>query len=201
VPFRIAPRYNIAPSQPLLVVRRSAAGIREFTHLSWGLVPSWTKDPNLAIRPINARAETAAGKPTFRDPLRHRRCLIPASGFFEWRAAEGGKQPHFIRPGGGGLFGLAAIWDGWLGAEGSEIESCAILTTGANALMKPIHDRMPVIIAPAHYPLWLDTDGMSDEVARLLVPYPAEAMEAYPVSRLVNSPTVDREECVAPVRG
>jgi putative SOS response-associated peptidase YedK len=195
--FAMAPRYNIAPSQPVLAVRRGAAGTVEFTHLDWGLVPAWTKDPREALRPINARSEGVAGKASFRGPFRHHRCLIPASGFFEWRKTGGGKQPWFVRPKGGGLFGLAGIWDGWMGADGSEIESCAILTTGANALMAPIHDRMPVILSPADYGLWLDTAApVTAELTGLLAPFPAEAMEAYPVSTIVNSPTTDREECV-----
>lgn len=197
IEFAMAPRYNIAPSQPVLAVRRSAAGTIEFTHLDWGLVPAWTKDPREALRPINARAEGVAEKASFRGPFRHHRCLVPASGFFEWRKAGGAKRPYFVRPKGGGIFGLAAIWDGWMGADGSEIESCAILTTGANALMAPIHDRMPVIVAPADYALWLDTAApVSAELASLLAPFPAEAMEAYPVSTIVNSPTIDREDCV-----
>ncbi|HEY5996850.1 MAG TPA: SOS response-associated peptidase [Candidatus Deferrimicrobiaceae bacterium] len=195
--FAMAPRYNIAPSQPVLAVRRGAAGALEFTHLDWGLVPAWTKDPRDALRPINARAEGVAEKASFRGPFRHHRCLVPASGFFEWRKSGGGKRPYFVRPKGGGLFGLAAIWDGWMGADGSEIESCAILTTGANALMAPIHDRMPVIVAPPDYGLWLDTAApVTAELVALLAPFPAEAMEAYPVSAIVNSPTTDREECV-----
>lgn len=195
--FAMAPRYNIAPSQPVLALRRGAAGALEFTHLDWGLVPAWTKDPRDAIRPINARSEGVSEKASFRGPFRHHRCLIPASGFFEWKKAGGGKQPFFVRPKGGGLFGLAGIWDGWMGSDGSEIESCAILTTGSNALMAPIHDRMPVILAPDDYALWLDTAApVSPELSALLAPYPAEAMEAYPVSTIVNSPTVDREDCV-----
>jgi putative SOS response-associated peptidase YedK len=197
VGFALAPRYNIAPSQPVLAVRRGAGGRREFTHLDWGLVPAWTKDPRDAIRPINARAEGIAEKPSFRGPFRHHRCLVPASGFFEWKREGGGKRPYFVRPRGGGLFALAAVWDGWMGADGSEIESCAILTTAANALMAPIHDRMPVIVPPAAYGLWLDTAApASPELAGLLAPFPAEGMESYPVSTLVNRPTAEGEECV-----
>ncbi|HEY3488980.1 MAG TPA: SOS response-associated peptidase [Candidatus Deferrimicrobiaceae bacterium] len=195
--FPMAPRYNIAPSQPVLVLRRGLAGVREFTHLDWGLVPYWTKDPLHANRPINARAESIAEKPSFRGPFRHHRCLIPSSGFFEWKKQGNGKRPYFVRPKGGGLFGLAAIWDGWMGADGSEIESFAILTTGANALMAPIHDRMPVIIPSADYALWLDTTAaVSAELVALMAPFPAEAMESYPVSTLVNSPAAEGEECV-----
>lgn len=203
LPFRTAPRYNIAPSQPLLAVRRSAAGGNEFTHLTWGLVPSWSKDPAMGARLINARAETVAEKPAFRSPFRYRRCLVPASGFFEWKGEGRGKQPWFVRPKGGrGTFGLGAIWESWLGADGSGIESCAILTTAANGLMAPIHDRMPVIVPPRLYAAWLGADVHSaSEIGEILSPYPEGSMEAYPVSRLVNSPAVDREECVAPVAG
>lgn len=202
IDFLPSPRYNIAPSQPVIAVRRAASGDREFTHLTWGLVPAWAKDPITAFRPINARSETAADKPTFRGPFRHHRCLIPASGFFEWKAEGGGKTPFFIRPKGGGLFALAGLWDSWLGADSSEIESCAILTTSANELMAPIHDRMPVIVPHRAYDLWLDTTvPVSSELTALLTPCPEAGMEAYPVSRIVNSPTADRQECVAPETG
>ena len=197
--FAMAPRYNIAPSQPVLAVRRGAAGAIEFTHLDWGLVPSWTKDPALAHRPINARAESVAEKPSFRSSFRHRRCLLPASGFFEWKTEGGGKHPYFARPRDGGVFGLAALWDHWLGADGSEIESCAILTTKANGVVAPLHDRMPVIVPPEAFGLWLDGSAPpSPALARLLSPCPEGEMEAYAVSPLVNRPTVDREECVLP---
>jgi len=196
--FRTFPRYNIAPSQPVLAVRQGASGTREFTHLLWGLVPSWSKDPSLGPRLINARAETAAEKSAFQGPFRYHRCLIPASGFFEWKDGGEEKRPYFIRRKGGGPIGLAGIWESWLGADGSEVESCAILTTSANATVASIHGRMPVIVPHADYGLWLDTSVHSPaDVARLLAPCPAGGMEAYPVSRMVNDPTVDREECVA----
>jgi putative SOS response-associated peptidase YedK len=196
--FRTFPRYNIAPSQPVLAVRQGMDGSREFTHLLWGLVPAWSKDPSTANRFINARAETVAEKPAFGGPFRHHRCLVPASGFFEWKGGSGEKRPYFIRRKGGGPIGLAAIWESWLGADGSEAEACAILTTSANAVVAPIHGRMPVIVSSADYGLWLDTAVREPaDLARLLVPFPAGEMEAYPVSRMVNDPSVDREECVA----
>jgi putative SOS response-associated peptidase YedK len=177
-PPELFPRYNVAPTQPVLAVRVAGVG-REAVMLRWGLVPSWAKD--LKQAPINARAETAADKPTFRHALRKRRCLIPADGFYEWVALEGRKQPYCFRPGDGRPFAFAGLWERWEGPQGP-VESCAILTTEANDLVRPVHDRMPVILPERHWRAWLDTDLQdAATVAPLLRPYPAEAMRAVSV--------------------
>jgi len=151
------PRYNIAPTQPVPVIRRD--GKDPTLHASlmrWGLIPSWTKDPAIGARTINARSETAASKPSFREPLQKRRCLIPADGFYEWQRRVKGKQPFCFEVGDGGIFAFAGLWDRWRGPDGQAVESCTILTTTPNLLLADVHDRMPVILAPAHYGRWLD---------------------------------------------
>jgi putative SOS response-associated peptidase YedK len=149
------PRYNLAPTSSVPVVKAVPGG-RSITLHHWGLIPSWAKDPALGGRMANARGETVADKPSFRSPFRHRRCLIPATGFYEWQArAEGGKQPFLIRPVPGELLAFAGLWDRWEG-PGGPLESCTIITTAANTFMAPVHDRMPVLLAPDDYALWLD---------------------------------------------
>jgi len=194
-------RYNIAPSQPVAAVRAAAAGSgREFAFLRWGLIPSWAKDPSIGERLINARAETAREKPSFRNAFRKRRCLIPASGFYEWRRQERGKQPYYVRMRDGRLFAFAALWDRWESPDGDAVETCAILTTAANAVLAPIHDRMPVILPPGEYARWLDPSLRETEsLASLLVPFPPDGMVSFPVSTRVNSPAADDEGCVAPL--
>jgi putative SOS response-associated peptidase YedK len=188
-------RYNIAPSQSLLAVRQAREG-REFARLHWGLVPFWAKSEKTGYSMINARAETLADKPAFRAAYRHRRCLIPADGFYEWTPGPDGKQPHYIRMGDGEVFALAGLWEHWEG-EGRVLESCTIIVTQANQLMAPIHDRMPVIIHPDDYARWLDTDHFDAEaLAALLAPYPGREMVAFPVSRHVNSPKHDDASCI-----
>jgi len=183
------PRYNIAPGQGIAVVfddRDRHERRADFFH--WGLVPAWATDVNIGQRLTNARSETAADKPSFRAAMRYRRCIIPADGFFEWRRSGAHKQPWFIRMKGGAPFGMAGLWEHWFGADGSEILSCAVLTTGPNALMEPIHDRMPVILAPRDYARWLDSGVVRpDEVVDLLRPCDADAMEAWTVSSAVNN--------------
>ena len=193
----LSARYNIAPTQQVLGVR-AADGGREATFFRWGLVPSWAKDLSVGSRMINARAETVAEKPSFRAALRQRRCLIPADGFYEWQAREGGKQPYHITMADGGLFAMAGLYERWKSPEGSWLESCTILTTEANELMRSLHDRMPVILPPEHYDLWLDP-GLHDAgpLEALLVPYPAEQMAAAPVSRGVNHVGNDGPELLA----
>jgi putative SOS response-associated peptidase YedK len=201
----LKPRYNIAPTQPVAAVRvasgAAAAGIaREMVLLHWGLIPSWAKEPGIGARMINARAETAAEKPAFRAAFRRRRCLVVADGFYEWQKQNGGKQPFFIHMRGGGAFAFAGLWEYWLGSDGSEVESCTLLTTLPNELIRPLHNRMPVILSAQDYALWLDP--AVQEVARLqplLRPYPSAEMDAYPVSRLVNSPMNDEPGCVEPL--
>ena len=185
------PRFNIAPTQPVPIVR-VIAGKRQFQLVRWGLVPSWMKEMPKSVL-INARAETINEKPSFKGGFRHRRCLIPADGFYEWQARDGRpKQPHLIRRSDGAPFAMAGIWDDWLSADGSELETCAIVTTAANDRLKPIHHRMPVILDPKDWDAWLDTDGTSaKEAGKLLTPASDDLMEALPVSTRVNKISED----------
>ncbi|HBK78397.1 MAG TPA: hypothetical protein DDZ83_01715 [Nitrospinae bacterium] len=195
----LPPRFNIAPSQPVAAVRAATGGAREFTLLRWGLIPSWAKDPAIGARMINARSETAAEKPSFRAAMKRRRCLIPASGFYEWANTGAAKQPFLIRMKDRRPFALAGIWEGWCGEDGSELETCAILTTSPNERVGEIHPRMPVIIAPGDYGAWLDpANEKLRTLDRLLCPYPAGEMEAHPVSRHVNDPGNDDPACIEP---
>jgi len=194
-------RYNIAPSQPIAAVRAVPAGSgRELALLRWGLIPSWSKDPAIGNRLINARAETAPEKPSFRNAFRRHRCLIPTSGFYEWLRWERGKQPYFVRMRDGHPFAFAGLWDRWESPEEGAIETCTILTTAANAVLAPIHDRMPVILPPWEYSRWLDPSIKDpDSLAPLLVPFPPEEMLAYPVNPRVNVPSADDKGCIAPL--
>jgi len=198
----LTPRYNIPPSQQILAVRnRPGHEGREMVSLRWGLIPSWSRDAAIGDRLANARAETAAEKPSFRQALRQRRCLIPADGFYEWKKSGGRKEPYYVRLRDGGLFAFAGLWERWRGDEADPLETCSILTTDANDLLRPIHDRMPVILDPADYGPWLDPDLHNPEVVQaLLRPFPAERMVAYPVSRLVNDPGRDDRRCTEPER-
>jgi putative SOS response-associated peptidase YedK len=180
--FSIEKRFNVAPGQWIVIVR-PVKGERVPSLARWGLVPSWSKDPTVGVRPINARAEGIATKPMFRGALKHGRCLIPASGFYEWKGGKT-KVPHFIQPKGGGIFIFAGISSQWAGPDG-ELETCAIVTTEANSLMHPIHDRMPVILNPEVAGSWLDPENSHPEA--LLLQYPAEAMEAWPVGTAVGN--------------
>ena len=198
-PPALAPRYNIAPTQPVPAVRSSAGDGREWALLRWGLVPGWADDPSVGNRMINARAETVAAKAAFRNALKNRRCLVAADGFYEWKREGRQKQPFHIRLRGGGPFAFAGLWERWT-KGGEPLESCTFLTTGPNELMQPLHDRMPVIIAPEDFDLWLDPAVRDAEaLAHLLRPFPAERMEAFPVSKHVNSPTRDDPACAAPL--
>jgi putative SOS response-associated peptidase YedK len=200
VPGVWTPRYNIAPSQAIAVVANGEGKHVEF--FRWGLIPSWAKEASIGDRMINARAESVATKPSFRGPFRHRRCVVLADGFYEWQAGAGRrtKTPFYIRLKSGGPFALAGLWDRWHTPEGTAISSCTIITTAANEMMVPIHNRMPVILDPAAYAEWLDVgEHPPDRLGRLLGPYPAEEMTAYPVSPLVNNPRHDVPECVVPV--
>ncbi|MFN2138584.1 MAG: SOS response-associated peptidase [Candidatus Promineifilaceae bacterium] len=199
VAHEIAPRYNIAPTQPVAAVRLDGDGERELTYFQWGLIPSWAKDPAMGSRLINARSETAAEKPSFRAAYKRRHCLLPASGFYEWRKLNGSKQPTYIRPIGDELFGLAGLWEIWYDAEGSELQTCTILTTGPNELMEPIHNRMPVIIDPDDYSTWLDAADYLDQAQHLLRPYPSDRMQAYSVSTAVNNPRNESAENIRPL--
>lgn len=194
--YREERRYNIAPGQWVIVVRPEARE-RVPVLAQWGLVPTWSKEPQAGPRPINARAEGIDTKPTFRGAFRHGRCLIPASGFYEWRTLGQRKQPFFIRPRGGeGLFVFAGLLSVWAGPEG-ELVTCTIITTTPNELMAPLHHRMPVLLAREEQAAWLDPDNT--QALALLRPFPSEAMEAYPVSAAVGNPRNDGPELVAPL--
>jgi putative SOS response-associated peptidase YedK len=196
-----APRYNVAPTQSVPVIRQNPKEpIRELALMGWGLIPSWAKDPSVAAKMINARSETAGTKPAFRDALKSRRCLIPADGFYEWKKIGSAKQPYCFEVNEGELFAFAGLWDRWKDASGKTLETCSILTTVPNAVTSPVHDRMPVILDPDTYDLWLDP-GMTkvEAAAELLKPYDARAMRCYPVSTRINHVANDDEECSAPV--
>jgi len=206
----VAPRYNIAPTQEVPIVRRSpypsaetppagALPPRELALARWGLVPFWAKDPAIGNRMINARGETVAGKPAFRAAFRKRRCLVPADGFFEWQKTDDGKQPWYIRDAGGEPMALAGLWELWDPPDGGEpLASCTIITTGANELMRPLHDRMPVILDAPAREAWLAPDATPEQLQPLLVPAPDGVLEAWPVSRRVNSPFNEDSSLVEP---
>jgi len=193
------PRYNVAPTQPVPVIRRQEP-IRELSLMRWGLIPSWTKEPSVAASMINARSETASTKPAFRDALTFRRCLLPADGFYEWQRRGKTKQPYCFEVSAGTLFAFAGIWDRWKGASGNTVETCSILTTTANAATSEVHDRMPAILDPASYDLWLDPAMRDvDAASELLKPYDARLMRSYPVSSRVNRVGDDDAECSSAV--
>ncbi|MFH1184456.1 MAG: SOS response-associated peptidase [Chloroflexota bacterium] len=198
-PTQFAPRYNVAPSQPVMVIPND--GKHTAALFVWGMIPSWAKDPAIGSRLINARGETLAEKPAFRGPYKYKRCLILADGFYEWKSTPGTKikVPHYIRMADGKAFGFAGLWSEWQAADGSEVRSCAIVTTAPNGLLTMIHDRMPVILRSEDHALWLDPAPKSaDELGHLIKPYPAELMRAFAVTMLVNNPANDRAECVLP---
>ncbi len=193
-------RYNLAPTQPVLAVRLAGDGQRrELVRLRWGLVPFWSKGPDSRYSMINARAETVATKPAYRAAFKQRRCLIPADAFYEWRPGNDGKQPFAIRREDRAPFAMAGLWEHWQGEDGTAIASCTIIVTEANALLAPIHDRMPVILEPAHFGAWLGSDGEHPEaLQRLLVPADPSGWEAYPIARAVNSPSNEGPALLAP---
>lgn len=195
--------YNIAPTQDVIAIRTwPETGVLEYGMLRWGLLPFWSKTNKTKFPLINARADGIEKKPSFRGPFKYRRCIIPASGFYEWQARAGGKQPYFIRPKDGGVFLLAGIWDHWQGESGQEIESCAIITTTPNNMMAKIHNRMPVILEAGRVTAWLGVSRLPDQGAgqgdllAMLQPYPADRMEVYPVSSLVNNARNNEVECI-----
>ncbi len=186
-PSSIVPNYNTAPTQEVAAVVEEDEK-RKLKMFRWGLIPSWAKDAAIGNKMINARSETVSEKPSFRSAFKKRRCLILADGFYEWQKSDNGKQPFYIKMADGSPFAFAGLWEIWKGAE--EIRSCTVITTEANDLMNEIHHRMPVILHPEEYDLWLDPDFDEKEpLTSLLKPYPADAMEAYPVSRRVNKPS------------
>jgi len=195
------PRYNIAPTQSVPVIRQNPKEpVRELSLMKWGLVPSWAKDASGAAGTINARSDTAATKPAFRDPLKFRRCLIPADGFYEWKKEGKAKQPFCFEVNDGALFAFAGLWDGWKDPKGNWVKTCSILTTTPNAVTAAVHDRMPVILDQDTYDLWLDP-GMTDAqiVSELLKPSDPKLMRCYPVSTRINHVANDDEGCSAPV--
>jgi len=195
-----SPRYNIAPTQSVPVIRQHPKElIRQISLMKWGLVPHWAKDASGAASTINARSETAATKPAFRDPLKFRRCLMPADGFYEWKRTGAAKQPYCLEVKDGELFAFAGLCDGWKNAEEQWIKTCSILTTTPNAVTSAVHDRMPVILDPDSYDLWFDP-GMTDAhvVSELLKPFDAQPMRCYPVSTRINHVANDDAECSRP---
>lgn len=195
------PKYNIAPTQPVPTVLVGGQG-RTFRLMRWGLIPHWAKDLKIGSRLINARSETAAQKPAFRSALKKRRCLIVADGFYEWKRLDGGKkQPYHIRRKDGQPFGFAGLWGRWEDPDADLVESCTILTTAADELISQLHDRMPVILQPEHYDLWLDPEVQKVEVIQpLLSPTPTGDMTIFPVSPMVNRPATDNPGCIEPLR-
>jgi putative SOS response-associated peptidase YedK len=198
-PAKFAPRFNIAPSQPILAIPNEDKKTADF--FLWGLIPSWAKDPSIGQRLINARGETLAEKPSFRGSFKYKRCLILADGFYEWKSEPGTKTkvPHFIHLKNRQPFAFAGLWDEWHSPDGGALCTATIITVEANELMASIHNRMPVILHPTDYAQWLDPAPCTpDRLAPLLKPFPAREMEAHPVSTLVNSPANDRPELVMP---
>lgn len=200
-PPLVTPRYNIAPSQPIAAIRiDSETATRALVMLHWGLIPSWAKDPKIGYQCINAKAETVAEKPSFRSAFKKRRCLVVATGFYEWQVRGRIKQPMWIGLQNQAPFAFAGLWEHWQPPEGQPLETCTILTTEPNDLMAPIHNRMPVILAPTAYDQWLDPKFQhTDSLKALLRPYPSDALRAYPVSTLVNNPRHDVPQCLEPV--
>ncbi len=194
----LRPRYNVAPTQPVMTIRRDGARNRA-EMMRWGLVPPWAKDIRIGSRMINARAETLAERPSFRAAFRRRRCLVAADGFYEWGRQGGRRTPTRFTLESGEPFAFAGIWEMWRQPDGGALLSCAIATTRANEIVAPIHDRMPVILPPEREAMWMDpsvedTDALSD----LLEPLAAERMTAYEVSTIVNSAANDSQECIMP---
>jgi putative SOS response-associated peptidase YedK len=200
-PQQFAPRFNIAPTQPVLAVPNDERNEADF--FIWGLIPMWAKDPGIGSKLINARAETLAEKPSFRGSLKYKRCLIFADGFYEWKSASTGKTktPYFIHMNDRKPFAFAGLWDSWNSPDGSQVKTCTIITTEPNDLMALIHNRMPAILHPRDYAKWLEPAPQTPEsLSPLLKPYPAEQMNAYSVSTMVNKPENDMPELVVPVK-
>ncbi|MCJ7602277.1 MAG: SOS response-associated peptidase [Desulfobulbaceae bacterium] len=191
-------RYNIAPTQPITIIRDST-GCYRLSAARWGLIPHWAKDEKIGNKLINARSETIAEKPSFRDAFKERRCLIPAIGFYEWLRKDDQKQPYFIKMKDSGLFAMAGIWESWKSSDGKVIESCAIITTTANGIVGKIHDRMPVIIPKESYGLWIDPARNGHPFREYLQPCSPFKMTAYPVSGMVNNPKNEGPGCMKKV--
>jgi putative SOS response-associated peptidase YedK len=196
----VRPRYNVAPTQTIAAIRQlESGGKRKLAWLHWGLIPSWAKDAKMAASMINARGETVAEKPAFRTAFARRRCLILADGFFEWKKVGKQKQPFYFRLQGEQPFAFAGLWESWRGPAGSEgtpLESCTIVTTTANELCRPLHDRMPVILESCDYDRWLDTATAKDDLLALIQPLPADLMKSEPVNPRVNNVRNDDAQCL-----
>ena len=191
-------RYNVAPTQPVPIVRM-AEGEREFALVRWGLIPAWVKDPKGFSLLINARAESVNDKPAFRNAMKRRRCLFPADGFYEWKPERGGKRPYFARPIGGGPMAFAGLWETWIGPNGEEMETAAIVTTEANQEMAAVHHRAPVIVPPEQFDLWLDCKNVDEKIAaELLAPAPDGSMQVYEISPAVNRVANDAPALLEP---
>ncbi|RKT44915.1 SOS response-associated peptidase [Thiocapsa rosea] len=196
----LAPRYNAAPMQWLPVIRQRPSGERVLHTLRWGLLPSWAKDETMAARLINARAETLAEKPAFRAAYRTRRCIVPADGFYEWAKRPDGKQPYFIHAADGTVLAFAGLWERWTRPDDAEvIDSFTIVTTEASSRLQPLHDRMPVILAPEVVDLWLDRTASPARLSGLLVPSPEEQLAMHPVTRAVGNVRNEGQELIAKV--
>ena len=198
--LHLKPQYNVAPTQDILACRTNQDGKRELALLHWGLIPSWAKEPRTGYSMINARAETVATKPAFRNAFKRQRCLIAADGFYEWKPTEHGKQPFYIFIKDHAPFAFAGLWEHWEGEGHEPVDSATIIVTSANKAVETIHDRMPVILPPSAYDEWLDPEVTNkDRLQELLVPYPAEEINMYPVNKFVNSARNNDERCVTPI--
>ena len=192
-------RYNIAPSQEIVTVRMAREGLREVSLERWGLVPHWAKDPAIGNRMVNARCETLESKAAFRDAVRRRRCIVPASGFYEWSGSGASRRPYVFRMQSGALLGIAGLYERWIGPGGEVVDSCTIVTTDANETLRPFHDRMPVLLAPADHAQWLDRDERDPQrVLALCAPCPPDWLAHSPVSSRVNNPRNDDPACLEP---
>lgn len=191
------PRYNVAPTQDILIVRQRS-GAREAALARWGLIPSWANDMKIGYQLINARAETLASKPSFREAFKRRRCLVVADGFYEWQKTRKQKQPYHIRLVDDEPFGFAGLWETWHAPDGEVVESCTIVTTDANELVRPLHDRMPVILDRSRYAEWLDEKADPTTLGGLLIPFPAGRMSVSPVSTFVNNARNEAPACIEP---
>lgn len=194
------PQYNVAPTQDIPIVRQDTDGVRTLSFVHWGLIPSWAKDTSIGSRMINARAETVAEKPAFRAAFKHRRCLIPVSGYYEWQLLpDGRKQPYYIHPNSNTPLNFAGLWEQWQSPEGENIQSCSIITTAATSTLSSIHERMPVVLTQSAYDIWLDNSTPREELSKLLVPVNNMPLKLVPVSTLVNNPRHQGQECIRPV--
>jgi putative SOS response-associated peptidase YedK len=194
------PRYNIAPGQNVAVIRQHNGGDRALAWLQWGLIPSWAKEQSIGHKMINARCETVHEKPSFKHAFQARRCIIPASGFYEWEKRGPEKIPHYIHLRDHQIMSFAGLWEKWTSSEGKTLETCTILTTAANSLLKKLHDRMPVILHSEEIELWLNR-GIDDvnRLKGLFHPYPSDQLAEYVVSKAVNHPANDSPACITPL--